>query len=49
MSGQTVLSTKLVGEEQINLTLSSDLVNGMYFLRMSTKDKHAFGKVMILK
>ena len=49
VSGQVLLNQTMIGEEFLSLDLPSDLVNGMYFLKIATKDKEAFGKIMILK
>jgi len=49
VSGQVFFNQTMIGAESLNLDLPSDLANGMYFLKITTKNKEAFGKVMILK
>jgi len=49
ISGQVFLNQTMRGAESVTLSLPANLINGMYFLKISTKDKHAFGKVMVLK
>jgi ELWxxDGT repeat protein len=49
VSGQVLLNQTMIGEESLNLDFPSDLANGMYFLKITTENKEAFGKVMILK
>ncbi len=49
ISGQEFFTQELAASESIKLTLPPDLINGMYFVKLSTGKNIAFGKVMILK